>query len=136
MSILSAISSIISSLIPNFYADGSSYKVATIGGKVLRFRVDVVNNQIAYPDEAYVLEHRKLHAGSNPPHVQDVVKVLDTLSDEELAHSFGLMRRANTLFGYTQPFYKVCGGVFNALTGVVESSGSDTSNESFNYAYA
>ena len=101
---------------PNFI-DPCKYYQKEVGGRVLCFLLQFADTQIAFPDIPKIEQHRRLHNGMNPPGIRDCLRHIETLSDEELARKYGLLRDSNAYLGYRQPFYITRDGVVDSATG-------------------
>lgn len=102
--------------LPSFM-DASEYITREVRGKVLCFLLRFADTQIVYPDSESLARYRRLHKEEYPPEIRDRLRHFTTLSDEELARDFGLLRDSRAHFGYSQPYFITKDGVVDSATG-------------------
>ena len=102
--------------LPSFI-DAGEYVKKEVRGKVLSFWLRFADTQIVYPDLESLARYRRLHKEEYPPEIRDRLQHYRTLSDEELAKDFGLLRDDKAHFGYSQPFFITKDGVVDSATG-------------------
>lgn len=108
--------------LPSFI-DAGEYIKKEVRGKVLSFWLRFADTQIVYPDSESLARYRRLHKEEYPPEIRDRLRYFSTLSDEELARDFGLLRDNHAYFGYSQPFFITKDGVVDSATGCLVKTG-------------
>lgn len=102
------------------------FRTLEVNGKVLRFRVEMEDTNIAFPNEKDHQFYIDTHQGRPPRYAEQWLPDLEKMTDEELALQRGLMRYDDSFYGYTQPFIWAAQGIINTLTGEVEPHTPET----------